>query len=37
MSNRYLIEIKTSTITPVIIVADSPQDATVKRVVKLEG
>jgi hypothetical protein len=27
MSNRYLVQIQTPTVTPVIVVADSPQDA----------
>jgi hypothetical protein len=27
MSQRYLVQIQTPTITPVIVVADSPQDA----------
>ncbi len=27
MSERYLVQISTSTVTPVIVVADSPQDA----------
>lgn len=27
MSHRYLVQIQTPTITPVIVVADSPQDA----------
>ncbi len=27
MSHRYLVQIHTPTITPVIVVADSPQDA----------
>lgn len=27
MSHRYLVQIHTPTITPIIVVADSPQDA----------
>ena len=27
MSNRYIVQIQTPTVTPVIVVADSPQDA----------
>jgi len=36
MSERYLVQIQTSTVTPVIVVADSSQDAR-DRALKGEG
>jgi hypothetical protein len=36
MSNRYLVKIQTSTVIPVIVVADSTQDAS-DRALKGEG